>query len=157
TERHGFARGTNSVSFFWGTGTQNILRRSARTETMAQDVEQGMYRVADLMSDPHVLHYCEGYKDGLPGAVLMSGLVAELVASQGFATKQSVREFLWKNSAISQEHLAKVGGPSWIYKSESKEAIRNLESGQPWPISLTPDNIVLVVAGGGHPTHALWM
>ena len=27
----------------------------------------------------------------------------------------------------------------------------------PWPICLKPDNIVLVVAGGSHPTHSYWL
>ena len=27
----------------------------------------------------------------------------------------------------------------------------------PWPICLKPDNIVLVVAGGAHPTHSYWL
>ena len=27
----------------------------------------------------------------------------------------------------------------------------------PWPITAEPDNIVLVVAGGGHPTNSYWL
>jgi hypothetical protein len=27
----------------------------------------------------------------------------------------------------------------------------------PWPVTIKPDNIVLVVAGGDHPTHSYWL
>ena len=28
---------------------------------------------------------------------------------------------------------------------------------QPWPITASPDNFVIVVAGGGHPTNSYWL
>ena len=27
----------------------------------------------------------------------------------------------------------------------------------PWPITAKPANLILIVAGGGHPTHSFWM
>ena len=27
----------------------------------------------------------------------------------------------------------------------------------PWPITASPDNVVLIVAGGGHPTNSYWL
>ena len=27
----------------------------------------------------------------------------------------------------------------------------------PWPITAAPDNFVLIVAGGGHPTNSYWL
>ena len=27
----------------------------------------------------------------------------------------------------------------------------------PWPITASPDNFVIVVAGGGHPTNSYWL
>jgi len=27
----------------------------------------------------------------------------------------------------------------------------------PWPITVSPDNFVLIVAGGGHPTNSYWL
>jgi hypothetical protein len=27
----------------------------------------------------------------------------------------------------------------------------------PWPITATPDNFIVVVAGGGHPTNSYWL
>jgi hypothetical protein len=27
----------------------------------------------------------------------------------------------------------------------------------PWPITATPDNFLIVVAGGGHPTNSYWL
>jgi hypothetical protein len=35
----------------------------------------------------------------------------------------------------------------------TRESVRN----DPWPVCLKPQNIVFVVAGGSHPTHAYWL
>ena len=52
TERHGFARETNSVSVFFCNGATNTRRRGAKKETPEEDATQGMYRLADFMRVP---------------------------------------------------------------------------------------------------------
>jgi hypothetical protein len=154
TERHGFAPGVNAISFFWATGACNIKRRSAVTETLEEDVVQGLYRMAGFMRAPH-LHYTAGYDDGTPGAILITRVVARYLASAGW-TKQATREFLWEHSKIAHAELERTGGLGWIKVASSPSARESIGL-DPWPITSRPENIVLLVTGGGHPSHAFWM
>ena len=54
------------------------------------------------------------------------------------------------------EQLRRVGGPGWI-NIASNPVARDSINLDPWPITAKPDNIVLVVSGGGHPSHAQWL
>jgi hypothetical protein len=154
SERHGFKRGANSVSFFYANGAANIIRRGARKETLEEDVMQGLHRVAGYLKVPDV-HYLHGYTEGTPGFVVISRVVAADLATMGF-TKQSIREFLFEHSKVPLDEMRKAGCITWmdIAATESARASQKLD---PWPIAEKAANIGLVVAGGGHSSHALWL
>jgi hypothetical protein len=154
TERHGFDRGTNSVSLVFATGVTNVRRRSARKETPEEDVLQGLWRMADYMRTPN-LGALMGYEDGTPGIMIVPRVVAQMMAEQGW-TKPKLRQFLWDNSRIPLEHLKRAGALSW-FEIDSNPITRDSVKQDPWPVSLKPENIVFVVAGGSHPTHAYWL
>ena len=46
--------------------------------------------------------------------------------------------------------------PAWI-EIDANPKVRDSIKLDPWPICEKPDNIVLVVTGGGHPTHSYWL
>jgi hypothetical protein len=71
-------------------------------------------------------------------------------------TQRSIREFLWENSKIPMEQMRRAGAPAWI-EIDANPVTRASIQLDPWPICMKPDNIVLVVAGGGHPTHSYWL
>jgi hypothetical protein len=71
-------------------------------------------------------------------------------------TKASMRDFLWEHSRIPAEQLRRAGCPAWIEIDASKVARDSLAL-DPWPITASPDNIGIVVAGGGHPTNSYWL
>jgi hypothetical protein len=71
-------------------------------------------------------------------------------------TQQSIREFLWENSKIPMAHMRRAGAPAWI-EIDANPVTRASIDLDPWPICQKPDNIVLLVAGGGHPTHSYWL
>ena len=50
------------------------------------------------------------------------------------------------------EQLRRSGALEWI-----RDCRRPSAGLDPWPIAARADNIVLVVAGGGHPTNAYWL
>ncbi|MDB5902425.1 MAG: hypothetical protein JWM26_1303 [Betaproteobacteria bacterium] len=154
TERHGYDRGTNSVSLVFATGVTNVRRRSARKETPEEDVLQGLWRMADYMRTPN-LGGLMGYEEGTPGIMLVPRVVAQMMAEQGW-TKQKLREFLYENSKIPLEHLKRGGALSW-FEIDSNPITRESCKQDPWPVTLKPENIVFVVAGGSHPTHAYWL
>jgi hypothetical protein len=154
TERHGFARGTNSISLVFANGAANIRRRGAMKETPEQDAREGMYRMADFLRVPNIPALA-GYEDGTPGVLMIPGVVAQTMAGLGW-TKASMREFLWEHSKIPMEHLRRAGAVAWI-EIDASAAVRESLKLDPWPITARPDNLVLLVAGGGHPTNSYWL
>jgi hypothetical protein len=154
TERHGYEPGTDSVSVFFATGVANIRRRGAKKETPQEDIQNGLWRMADYMRTPN-LAALAGWEKGTPGLMMVSPVVAQMMAEQGW-TKKSVREFLWSNSKIPMEQLKRAGAPAWIEIDENPVTRESIKL-DPWPISSKPGNIIFVVAGGSHPTHAQWL
>jgi hypothetical protein len=153
-QRHGYAPGTNSVSVVFSCGVTNVRRRGAKKETPEEDALNGMWRMADYMRTPN-LAALAGWEKGTPGVMMIAPIVARRMAEIGW-TQQSIREFLWKNSKIPMEHMKRAGAPAWIEINENPVTRASIDL-DPWPVCQKPDNIVLVVAGGGHPTHSYWL
>jgi hypothetical protein len=153
-QRHGYERGTNAVSVIFATGVTNIRRRGAKKETQEEDALNGMWRMADFMRAPN-LAALAGWEKGTPGMMMLAPIVARRMAEVGW-TQDSIRDFLWKNSRIPMDHLRRGGAPAWI-EIDANPATRESINLDPWPICMKPENIVLVVAGGGHPTHSYWL
>ncbi|MGA0034112.1 MAG: hypothetical protein ACO3HA_12385, partial [Burkholderiales bacterium] len=154
TQRHGFEPGSNAVSVFFASGVTNVRRRGAKKETPEEDVTQGLWRMADFMRTPN-LAALSGWEKGTPGAMLISPVVAGMMAKLGW-TPQKLREFLWENSKIPMAQLKRGGGPAWI-EIDANPVTRDSIKLDPWPIAQKPDNLILVVAGGDHPTHSQWL
>lgn len=154
TERHGFATGTNALSLVFVNGVTNIRRRGARKETPEEEALQGMHRMADFMRTPNVANLV-GYEKGTPGILMIPKIVALTMTGLGW-TKSSMREFLWEHSRIPQVQLKRSGASSWIEVDASPKALesRNLD---PWPICAGPDQLVIICAGGEHPTNSCWL
>jgi hypothetical protein len=154
TERHGYARGESSVSLLFCTGVTNIRRRSVRNETPEDDALHGMHRMADYLRSPN-LGCLIGYNDGAPGVLMLSPVVAKAMAGVGW-TKESIRAFLWEHSKIPHADLVRGGADTWIL-ADRDPVVRDSFKQDPWPSSSKPDNLILLVAGGGHPTNSYWM
>jgi hypothetical protein len=153
-ERHGFAPGGSSISLVFANGVTNIRRRGARTETPEEDALQGMHRTAEFMRVPNMPGLV-GYENGAPGILLIPAIVARTMAGLGW-TKRSIREFLWEHSRIPAQALRRSGCRAWIEIDASPVTRASLDA-DPWPITARPDNVVLIVAGGGHPTNSYWL
>jgi hypothetical protein len=154
TARHGFAPGTNSVSVVFASGVTNVRRRGAKKESPEEDALNGMWRMADFMRAPN-LAALAGWEKGTPGIMMLAPIVARRMAELGWNQK-SIREFLWENSRIPMVQMRRAGAPAWIEIDANPVTRASIEL-DPWPICQKPDNIVLVVAGGGHPTHSYWL
>ena len=154
SERHGYDRGTNSVSLVFATGVTNVRRRSAKKETPEEDIQQGLWRMADYMRTPN-LGGLMGWEEGTPGIMIVPRVVAQMMAEQGW-TQQKLKQFLYDNSKIPVEQLRRGGAISW-FEIDSNPLTRDSIKQDPWPVTSRPENIVFVVAGGSHPTHAYWL
>lgn len=153
-QRHGYAPGTNSVSVVFASGVTNVRRRGAKKETPEEDALNGMWRMADFMRTPN-LAALAGWEKGTPGIMMIAPIVARRMAELGW-TQKSIRDFLWENSKIPMAQMQRAGAPAWI-EIDHNPVTRDSIHLDPWPICIQPDNIVLVVAGGGHPTHSYWL
>jgi hypothetical protein len=154
TERHGFEAGTNSVSLVWATGVTNMRRRGFKKQTPEEDALQGMHRMADYLRAPN-LGALIGYSGGAPGILILSPVVAKAMAAVGW-TKASIREFLWEHARIPREQRQRAGIDAWL-EGDRDLAVRASARLEQWPHSARPGNLVLLVAGGGHPTNSYWM
>ena len=153
TDRHGFAPGTSSVSLVYATGVTNIRRRGI-AETPEDDALHGMIRMADYLRAPN-LGALAGWSEGTPGVLMLSPVVANAMAAAGW-TKASIREFLWEHSKTPAAELRRGAIDSWI-AADRDPAVRDSVKLDPWPHSARPENLVLLVAGGGHPTNSQWL
>jgi len=154
TRRHGFAPGTNSVSVFFASGVTNIRRRGAKKETPEEDVTQGLHRMADFMRTPNFAALA-GWESGTPGAMLVSPVVAGMMAKLGW-TPAKLQDFLWEHSKIPMDTIKRAGGRAWIEIDPNPAARASIDLDL-WPIAMKAENLVFLVAGGDHPTHSQWL
>ncbi len=153
-DRHGVARGTNAVTVCVATGASNIMRRGVGKEEPNEEGLQSLHRVARYLQSPNP-HYVQGWATGTPGTVLMSQVVANQLAGLGW-DKGKIKRFLWETSAIPNAEVRETGLRQWIEAGVDPETIASADM-DPWPITRTPEQIILCVAGGHHPTHNFWM
>jgi hypothetical protein len=150
-EYFGAPAGENVLTFYPVSGAVNILRRGTGKETAEEEALASLHRVAQYMAAPNP-NALEGYEEGTPGILLFSTTVANQLAKNGW-TKEKIKEFLWENSKVPMEKLKRAGMQYFMEdkKLDPKYVV------DPFPISKQARNIMLVVAGGAHPTHAYWM
>jgi hypothetical protein len=154
TNHFGLPRGSNSVTVYVATGAANVLRRGVGKETPAEEARQGLLRVAGYMRSPNP-HYTHGWAHGTPGAVLMSRVVARQLAGLGW-NKATIKRFLWEHSRSSNQEIRENGMLQWIQQAPAAATVASAKMAA-WPITRTPEQIILCVAGGYHPTHNFWL
>jgi hypothetical protein len=154
TAQWGMPAGTNAVTVFVATSATNILRRGVGKEQPDEEAVQSLYRVAGYLGSPSP-HYAGGWAHGTPGGLLMSRVVARQLAGLGW-TQEKIKSFLWENSKIPAEDVCRFGLRQWIEHADDAESIASKDM-DPWPITRTPQQIIMAVAGGYHPTHNFWM
>ena len=110
---------------------------------------------SDLFARTPNMTNLSGYEQGTPGILMIPGVVANNMARLGW-TQASMREFLWEHSKIPMSELRRNGGAAWI-EIDSSPVTRASIGMDPWPITARPDNFIVVVAGGGHPTNSFWL
>lgn len=154
TTRFGLEAGRNAVTVYVATGASNIMRRGVGREAPDEEGVQSLRRVAAYLGSPNP-HYTHNWSRGTPGLLVMSRVVAAQLAGLGW-TQQSIRKFLWLHSRIPGEKVNKTGLRQWIEQAPDADTVAS-SSIDPWPITRTPDQLMVCVAGGHHPTHNFWM
>lgn len=154
TTGFGIERGVNAVTLYVATGASNILRRGVGKEAPEEEGEQSLHRVAAYLASPNP-HYTHSWARGAPGLLVVSRIVAGQLAGLGY-TQSKIRDFLWEHSRIPADQVRATGLQQWIEVAPDPETIASVDL-DPWPITRTPDQLGLCVAGGHHPTHNYWM
>lgn len=149
-EYFGLPKGANTMAVYPVSSASNVLRRGTGKETLQDETLAGLHRIAAYMKCPNV-NVFEGYANGAPGILLISSIVANQLAGLGW-TKEKIKDFLWENTKIPLSDINKWGFVQYMKDRNIGHTIQD-----PWPITSKASNIMLVVAGGRHPTHAYWM
>lgn len=149
----GFSPEANAVTVFPATSAVNIVRRGSGKETGEEEALASLHRVAGFLRTPNV-HYLAGYEIGTPGALLLTTVAAKQLAAQGW-NPDTIRAFLWEHSRLPLQEVRRTGLMRWIELEANESVAKTLTD--PLPICRRPEQLVLAVAGGAHPTHAYWL
>jgi len=151
----GHGSGENTVTVYVATGAANVMRRGVGREAPLDEAIQGLERTASYLRVANA-HYPRSWLNGTPGALMIPRIVAQQLHDNGWKTKQSVREYLWERVQFSAAELTDSGMRQWIEAETNAETVA---SGlmEPWPFCKSPDQLMIVVAGGEHPTHNFWL
>jgi hypothetical protein len=103
------------------------------------------------------LQYSFG-SSGVAGVLLLPRTRAQGVADTLGWSKEKLKNFLWENSKIPYSWI-ESSFPEWRLKRdiEAAKPFSPLIKGQPWPITGSPENILVVVAGGLQGGHAYYL
>ena len=150
-EYFGAPRGANHLALYTVSSATNITRRGTGKETAEEEALGSLHRIAAYLEAPNV-GGLKGYDEGAPGVLLLSAIAVRQLSDLGW-TKEKIKEFLWENSKIPVADLKKTG--MLYYLKDRGFDVNNLPD--PWPISRQARNLMIVLAGGRHPTQAYWM
>lgn len=150
-EYFGASQAENTVAVYPVSSATNILRRGTGKETAEEEAVGSLYRIAHYMEAPNV-NALDGFKEGTPGILILSSTIVHQLAKLGW-TKEKIKEFLWENSKVPVAKLKRAA--MLLYMEEKGIDLKNMPD--PFPITSKAKNIMIVIAGGHHPTHAYWM
>jgi hypothetical protein len=148
----GIAPGTNSVTVFAAVGGVSAPRRGTSADDLEREIVNGLHRVAAYLRTPN-RDYVVGWANGTPGAVLISPTVARQLVSLGWS-KEKFRDTLWEYAKVSKDVVENAGLVEWI--RASGDEVTRLGPIDPWPICRTPEQLLIAVAGGDHPSNHFW-
>ncbi len=135
----GYPRGTNSVAVYPAAGAHNMM------------TGKRLHQMARFIGVAYKNQIQGPYEEGAPGILVMSSVIAHQLADEGW-TKANIKKFLWENTKVPMSVLEKTGMMKHFKVLGYEKTLQD-----PWPITSKPENFILVVAGGHHPTHTFWM
>lgn len=154
-EHGGASPGDDVVTVYTGAGATNVQRRGVGKEEAMEEALQGLHRAAGYIGVPNA-HYPRSYNEGIPGALLVPRVVAGQLAALGWKSKADVSRWLWEHTRLPGATVRESGLVQWILAEADPRTHASVDA-DPWPICARPEQIMIVVAGGAHPTHNYWM
>jgi hypothetical protein len=151
-EERGFKKGENALFVTNVSSMENILQ-GGDAKTPEALAEQYLSRLASYMAAPlaNTFNYERARKADYPAGIIFIGRgTAAALADVGY-TKEKVKQFLWEKSKVPWQTLVNTGNSTNAVK------FAGIKAGEAGPITVTPSQITLVVAGGAQSGHSYWM
>ncbi len=150
----GFPRGSNIVTLLPVNSTINASGGIPLTKEKALAI---LNAYAGWILTPNANYFFRGYTPtGSPGVILMARGTAKGLSDLGWS-KEKVRTYLWENSKFPETY--------WVKSDQLKDYLaENVKGGfieekyvqWPMPVCVSPENIIIVVAGGAHSGHGYY-
>jgi hypothetical protein len=146
----GFFKGANVITIHAVATATNITSIHASTK---ETVLETLHQFARIMgSDYGNIFFCY-LENSAPGVLVMPRGIAQGMVDAGW-TKKRIKEFLWQNSKFP---WSVVSSDSEVFRRAKDVMKQYVPPGEPWPIAVKPDNLMIVVAGGKQSGHGYWM
>jgi hypothetical protein len=149
---YGYAKGTNSILLNVSALAVNMWRRgNGIGETLEEEQKESFDVVAWYMRIPSGSQYPP--KDAPVGVYLINSLVAAQMASVGW-TKATIKQKLWELTQTSKEQWLQYGREVRKYKYDGKNLA---DLPDMLPMYAKPENLLIAIAGGRHPSQNFWL
>jgi len=142
----GFPEDSDTVTLYCVASTTNVPGGETGTEKAAI---ASLNRAAAFMGTPNGNYWFVTYESGgPPGILLMARGTAQGLAEMGWS-KKKVKEYLWEHSKVPASELGPRVNTWWMPSEDMME--------DPMPITKSPEEIKIVVAGGEQSGHMMWL
>jgi hypothetical protein len=146
----GFSKGSNVITIHAVATSTNITSIVASNQ---ETVLETLHYFARIMGSDYGNIFFTYLENSAPGILIIPRGIAQGMVDAGW-TKKTIKEFLWENSKFP---WSVVTSDSELCKRAKDTMKQYVPPGEPWPISIKPDNLMIVVAGGKQSGHAYWM
>jgi hypothetical protein len=146
----GFPKDSNVITLHAVASAINVTSLHASTE---QTALEALHHFARIMGSDYGNIFLNYYENSAPGIVIMPRGIAQGIAAAGFS-KKKVKEFLWEHTKFP---WSIVTSDSDLYRRAKDTMQQHVPPGEPWPIAIKPDNLLIVVAGGKQSGHGYYM
>ncbi len=142
----GFPQGANIVTVLPVASATNVSLGVSDISTSQQ-----LFRTVGFMRTPNTNAYVMPRGPDVSSGVLLVGRGwAKELAKLGWS-KEKLKEFLWENSKLPWSEAERSG----LVKRITVDS--RLPKGEPAPLTKSPEDLMVVVAGGEQSGHAYWM
>ena len=146
----GFAPGSNVITLHAIASAVNISSIHASNEQTANET---LHYFARIMGSDYANILLNYYENSAPGILLMPRGIAQGIIDAGY-TKETIKQFLWEHSKFPWEV---VTSDSDVFRRAKGTLLQYVDEGEPWPISIKPEQLMIVVCGGKQSGHGFWM
>jgi hypothetical protein len=146
----GFPKDSNVITIHAVATSTNITSIHASNK---ETVLETLHYFARIMGSDYGNMFRNYYENNAPGILVVPRGIAQGMVDAGW-TKKTMKEFLWENSKFPWSVMTSDSDAFQRYATHVKPYV---PEGEPWPISVKPENLMIVVAGGKQSGHAYWM